>query len=178
MLKALFLAISALGVLTFGSMSLLAQPAPTGDDLTLHPGDTITFSPLTVHRVRFGGSVTQNNANLSLTSFGDIQKVLNIDPISPPFETVGDFVRAGQGQKVTATVKPDALTSGVPEFLFTCGFNQTHANEMVTVSFKIVAAPAGTPQRQVQITTNNDPPAPNHRWVLKTPGGDKSLTRP
>jgi hypothetical protein len=175
-IKTFFFAIGALSLLAFGSTPLSAQ-APTPGDLTLHPGDKITWSPLTVHRLRFGGSVTHNNGSLALTPFADVQKVLTFDPLDPPFDTVkdpgGDFVRAGEHQTVTATVNPPA--PGVSEFFFTCGFNPGHANVMVTVSFKIEAAPAGAQPRNVQITTGTGLPL---RWVLKTPDGDKSLSRP
>jgi plastocyanin len=162
-----------LGALTVGPGSLLAQePPPTPADLTLRPGDTITWSPNAPHLVRFGGTVTHKGAQVVLTPFSDVQKVLDISP--PPLTVDAQGVAlAGSGQKVTATVKTDAPTSGVAEFFFTCGF-VPHTGLMVTVPFKI-AASSGQPARNVQIVSVS---AGTPRWVLKTPQGDKNLTRP
>lgn len=145
------------------------EPPPTPDDLILRPGDTITWSPSAPHRVRFGGTVTTPNGTVTLTPFGDVQKVLDI---SPPLTADAQGVAlAPTGAQVTATVKAGAATSGVSEFFFTCGFN-LHTGLMVTVSFKIA------PARNVEIVSADNPP----RWLLKPPPpppqGNKKLTRP
>jgi hypothetical protein len=170
MTKNLLAALGLTALLTVGLGPLLAQePAPTQDDLTLRPGDTITWAPSPPHRVRFGGTVS-HNGNLALTPFADVQKVLNI---SPALVADAQGVALGDtGATVTATVKSDAATSGVSEFFFTCGF-PPHTGMMVTVPFKVAPPIAGQPPRNVQIVSANPP-----RWVLKTAQGDKKLTRP
>jgi hypothetical protein len=159
-------------MLTIGSAPLSAQePAPSPGDLILHPGDMITWSPKPPHRVRFGGTVTHNDAQLTLTSFDDVKTVLEIDPPPLTIES-GGFARAGTGKPVSAKVKVGAAASGVPEFFFTCGFDP-HVGIMVTVPFKIMPSD-GQQARDVQIESALGPP----RWILKTPQGDKKLTRP
>jgi hypothetical protein len=184
-----------LGILAFvGMLALVREPVqaaeiptpPTDDELTLRPGDTITWSPASVHRVRFGGKVRPNttdfptNNNVQLLSFTDVKKVLNIAPITPDFVVTGDIAKAGQAQKVVATVKADAHTQGVPALIFTCGFSDGHADDMVTVSFKFAPPlPAPAPaSRNIEIITANGPPPPGaiHRFLLKTAAGEKSLT--
>jgi len=154
------------------------QTPLTEEELTLHPGDTIRWTPSSVHRIQFGGKVRKDT--ITLPSFEQVKKVLQditLDPPTPALEVTGDIAKSAQLQKVVATVRPDAATAGVPEFFFTCGFNNTHGNDMVTVSFKFAPAPAGAKPRTVEIITTNDPPAPNHRFLLKTAAGEKSLTR-
>jgi hypothetical protein len=181
-----------LGVLSLMGALAMAPPVraaeiqtpPTDEELTLRPGDTITWSPSSVHRVRFGGKVRPDNTdfptnnNVQLPSFAGVKKVLDIAPINPDWAVTGDIAKAGQAQKVVATVRANAHTLGVPELIFTCGFSDGHADDMLTVSFKF-AAPAvpAAPPRNVEITTTNDPPPPNHRFLLKTAAGEKNLTR-
>jgi plastocyanin len=150
------------------------EPAPTPTELTLRPGDTITWTPEPPHRVRFGGSVT-HGGTLALTPFAEVEKILDI---TPKLTAGADGIaRAGTGEKVTAKVKADADKAGVPEFFFTCGFDP-HRNIMVTRSFTI-APSTGQPARDVQI---GPPDSGTPRWILHTtPGnaaGDKNLTRP
>jgi hypothetical protein len=183
-----------LGILGFVAMLALASgpvqaaeipTPPTDEELTLHPGDTITWSPSSVHRVRFGGKVRPNTAdfptnnNVQLPSFTDIKKVLDIAPINPDWTITGDIAKAGQAQKVVATVKANAHTLGVPELIFTCGFSDGHADDMVTVSFKFAPPLAAPATRSIEIITANGPPPPGaiHRFLLKTVAGEKSLTR-
>jgi hypothetical protein len=184
--------LALLGMLVVVPAPLLAaeiSDPPTTDELTLRPGDKITFSPQTVHRIRFGGKVRPSavkfptNNNVQLHSFATIKKVLDFAPMTPDFQVTGDIAKAGQAQKVVATVKADAHTQGVSEISFTCGFNDSHADDMVTISFKIAAPlpppapPAPAPAaRNVEITSTNNPPPPNHRFLLKTSAGEKSLT--
>jgi hypothetical protein len=177
MSKALLNVLSLIGMLALVQSPLLAADTNTPlseADLTLRPGDKIIWSPSGVHRLRFGGKVRTDT--ITLTSFADVKKILDIDPINPDFATVGDFVRAGAAQKVTATVKADAHTSGVSEFFFTCGVNSDHANDMVTVSFKIAAPQQGgnAQSRTAEIDAVDGP----RRWRLKTTEGEKKLTRP
>jgi hypothetical protein len=149
-----------------------SEPSPTPQDLTLHPGDKITWMPTAPHRVRFGGSITFNNATLALTSFSDVSKVLK--DFNPPLTADGQGVAlAPTGTKVTATVSETAATSGVSGFFFTCGF-PPHSPVMVTVDFKIEPAPAGSQPRDIQIISSPNGPV---RWLLQTTDGNKTLTR-
>jgi hypothetical protein len=159
--------------------------SPTDEELTLRPGDTITWSPSSVHRVRFGGKVRPDsgdfptNNNVQLPSFTDVKKVLDIAPITPDWTITGDIAKAESAQKVVATVKANANTLGVPELIFTCGFSDGHADDMVTVSFKFAPPLPAPAPRNIEIITANGPPPPGaiHRFLLKTDAGEKSLTR-
>ena len=172
-------------IVAFAVPSSLIQAAEiqtplTDEELTLRPGDTITWSPGNPHRIRFGGSVMHSGNAIRLPSFQNVQKVLDLVlmPATPPFEVAGEVAKSGTTpQKVVATVKADAHMAGVMELFFTCGFNDVHANNMVTVAFKF-AAPAPGQRRDVEITTAPEPGPPNHRFLLKTPAGEKKLTRP
>jgi plastocyanin len=151
----------------------LAQEQPASPaELTLRVGDTITWTPQAPHRVRFGGSV----GPLALTKFSDVQKVLeNFNPPPPPADADGAVIWPG-GAVVSAKVKADTGTPAVTEFFFTCGF-PPHNNLMLTATFKVEAAVAGQPARNIQIVSANPP-----HWVLQTtpgnPAGDRSLKRP
>jgi hypothetical protein len=159
-------------------VTLAAEEQPASPaELTLRIGDTITWTPETPHRLRFGGSVTHNGP-LALTKFSDVQKVLeNFDPPPPP--AGADGVVSWPVTKVTAKVKADAGPPAVTEFFFTCGFGP-HNGPMVTATFKVEPALPGQPARNIQIVSAHDN-API-RWVLQTtPGsatGDRSLRRP
>jgi hypothetical protein len=161
--------VSLLALLAAGATPVSAQePPPTPAELTLRPGDTITWSTSGPHRLRFGGTVTHGGANLSLTPFADVQKVLDLNPAlsaGPDGVAMG-----GVGATVTATVKANAATQGVAEFFFTCG-HVPHNGIMVTVPFKIDAS-GGQPARNLQIVSANPP-----RWVLKD-APDKNMNRP
>jgi hypothetical protein len=82
MLKQLLVAVLVFGGLVVGLKPLSAQVLPpTPDDLTLHPGDSITWTPFAPHKARFGGpDVMHNGKTESLTPFSDVQKVLVLDP--------------------------------------------------------------------------------------------------
>lgn len=150
---------------------------PTDEELTLRPGDTITWTPGSPHRIRFGGSVTHSGQTVTLPSFDNVKKVLDLvlQPAAS-FEIDGEVAKSGtEPQKVVGTVKANAHLAGVPELIFTCGFNIIHANNMVTVSFKF-AAP-GPARKDIEIITMEQAP-PNHRFLLKTSAGEKKLTRP
>ena len=167
--RALF-ACSAILAISMGQLSA-QESTPSSEDLIVRPGDTITWSPAgTGHQVRFGGSVTHNGATLALAPIDEVKKVLDLNPPPPNPEPAG-FVRYAHGEKVVATLRADAATSGVSEFSFTCGFDP-HFDLMVTVPFKIEPT-NGQPARNVEIVAANPP-----RWVLKTPQGNKTLTLP
>lgn len=182
MFKPFVSTLSLIGMLALAPPLLAAEIAtpPTEEELTLRPGDTITWSPSGVHRIRFGGKVRPNatdfptNNNVQLPSFTDVKKVLNITPITPDFDVDGDVAKAGGAQKVVATVRDNAQTLGVPALIFTCGFSNGHANDMVTVSFKFAAAAAPPAPRNIEIITANG--GATHRFLLKTPAGEKNLT--
>jgi len=168
MVRTLLWVLSLLGTLALSlGLPSAQEPAPTPDDLTLRPGDTITWSPSMPHRVRFGGTVTHNNTQVTLTPFSDIQKVLEFS--SPLSADPQGVALADSGVAITAKVKSDAATSGVPEFFFTCGFIG-HTGLMVTIPFKITPSD-GRPARNIQIVSANPP-----RWILK--GEDKNLNKP
>jgi hypothetical protein len=175
-----------IGMLALAPPLLAAEIAtpPTDEELTLRPGDTITWMPSTPHRLRFGGKVRPDkgdfptNNNVQLPSFTDVKKVLNIAPINPDFAVSGDIAKAGGAQKVVATVKPDAASQGVAGFSFTCGFSDGHADDMLSVSFKFAAPPAppavAPAPRNVEIITSDS--GGTHRFLLKTAAGEKNLT--
>jgi plastocyanin len=169
MSKALVAALMLAGVLSvMEPVSVQAQSAKAADEMTLRPGDRITWTVTAPHRVRFGGTVTHSGAALPLTPFGTVESILDIAPKLTP--DANGIAMAAPGETVTATVKSTAAPGS--EFFFTCGF-PPHTGMMVTVSFTIAAASAGQPARNVEIVSANPP-----RWLLKTPGGDKDLTRP
>jgi hypothetical protein len=153
------------GIVVFSSMPLSAQP--TADELTVRPGDTITWTVSPPHQLRFGGSVTHSGAPLALTPFATVQTILDLNPAMTPGTDGIALGPTGAGAKVTATVKSSAAAGS--EFFFTCGFGP-HNNLMVTVPLKIAAASG--PPRQIEIMSAMPP-----RWVLKTATGDKNLNR-
>jgi hypothetical protein len=176
---------SSFGVVaTIAIASAIVQAAeiptpPTDEELRLRPGDTITWSPSNLHRIRFSGTVVHKGNMITLPPFGMVKQVpdLVLMPASPPFEEMGNVAKSATfPQKVIATVKANADTQGVMELFFTCGFNDIHANNMVTRSFKF-AAPVPGQHREVEIITAGLGP-PDHRFLLKTPAGEKNLTRP
>lgn len=173
MSKSLFSGILAFSVLFIDATPLSAQVSPpTPDDLTLHPGDTITWTPANPHKVRFGGPAEKHGATtVALTPFSDVQKVLTLQPALTA-NAQGIATTPGS-TPVTAKVKPDAATSGVTGFDFTCGF-APHYGLMVTVPFKIVPNTIPPqPARTLQIGVAGGP-----IWVLNTPQGQKRLTLP
>jgi hypothetical protein len=164
--RTFFLAAGALSLLALGSTPLSAQPAPTPDDLALHPGDTITWTPVTPHKVRFGGVA----GTVTLTPFSDVQKVLKDITPSLTADSQGIATTPAGGVKVTATVQLDASVPNGSEFFFTCGVPQ-HSAGMVTVPFKVTPR-TGQPVRNVQIVTPDDG---SRKWILKTDHGDTLL---
>ena len=103
MSKTLLSMLSFVGMLAIAPAALLAaeiQTPLTEEELTLRPGDTITWTPVTVHRIRFGGKVRPDNTdfptnnNVQLPSFTDVKKVLDIAAISPDFQVTGDIAKA------------------------------------------------------------------------------------
>ena len=173
MYKMLIVSVLMLGLSAIGLASFLAQePPPTAQDLTLHPGDKITWTPAAPHRVRFGGSVNFNNAPLALTPFSDVSKILK--DFNPPLTADAQGVAiAPTATKLTATVSETAPASGVSGFFFTCGF-PPHSPVMVTVGFKVEPSPPGSQPRDIQIISGPNGPV---RWLLKSADGNKNLTR-
>jgi hypothetical protein len=169
--KLLVSILMAFGVFLIEPGPLSAQVTPpTPEDLTLRPGDTITWTPSAPHKVRLGGpAVTHGGKPVALTPFSDVQKILTLQPALTA-DAQGIATTPGT-TPVTATVKQDAVISGVPGFNFTCGF-VPHYGLMVTVPFTITAqsSPA-QPPKTLQIVPANGP-----IWILKTPQGDKRLT--
>jgi hypothetical protein len=161
MRKALLPILIFASALNLGPEPLWAQPAPTDQDLTLHPGDNIVWSPSAPHRVQFGGTP----GGVPLTPYPDIQRVLDISP--PLTADPQGIARAAPGATVSAMVRADAATSGVAAFNFTCG---THPTQMITMSFEIAPASSGQQARNVQVITGNP-----LRWILKTDHGDLDL---
>jgi len=157
MQKSLLCVIGLFGLLAASSGPLSAQPAPTPADLTLHPGDTITWTPTSTHGVQFGGRT-------DVTTFTAIQGLLTLDP--PPTANAQGAAQAGLGKTLKATVKSDAVAGST--FNFTC---QAHPSDMVTVQFKIEAGAGG---QSHDITT----PGATKKWILKTATGDKNLNKP
>jgi len=104
-----------------------------------------------------------------LTPFADVSKLLTLDPALVVEQGIAT---ADAGKKVTATVKDGAASSGVAEFFFTCGF-PAHNTLMLSKSFKIVAS-SGQAPRDIQIV---NAASGNPRWILKTSGGDRNLSR-
>jgi hypothetical protein len=163
----------AFGVFVIRTGPLLAQvTAPTPEDLTLRPGDKITWTPSPPHKIRFGGpAVMHGGKSVALSSFTDVQKNLTLQPALTA-DAQGIATTPGS-TPVTATVKADAATSGVPGFNFTCGF-APHYGLMVTVPFTIAAQTSPPqPAKTLQIE-----PAGGPIWILKTAKGDKRLTLP
>jgi hypothetical protein len=168
-------------VLVVGSTPLFAQePPPDSAELILRPNDTITWTVSGPHRLRFGGSVSHGGAPLALTTFADVQNILDLNPTLTADGSgvaLGPTAPAGGEVKVTGKVKASAAAGA--EFFFTCGF-PPHNGLMVTRSFKIAAAD-GQPARQIEIVAAPHvppPPGGGPRWLLKTAAGDKNLTRP
>ena len=152
--------------------ALAEDQNPTSEEVTLRPGDKITWTPTNPHRVRFGGTITVNDAEVRLTSFSDVQKVLK--DFNPQLTVDAEGIALGPpGGKVTATVREEADQSGVSSFFFTCGF-PPHRVAMVTTDFLIAPGSGNNHARDVQIRSSNNPLA----WMLRGADGDRPLTRP
>jgi plastocyanin len=154
--KTLAPVLTVLGLLIAGAMPLMAQePPPTPQELTLHPGDTIKWTPGPNHGVQFGDVP-------GVAPFATVQAILDLTPpltANPP--GVG---KAGKGNPLTATVRTSATVGAT--FNFTC----SEHNDMITLPFTIAAAGPGVSKRDVEIVAAGPP----RRWILKsTP--DKKL---
>ena len=86
MSKVLLWVLGVVGILAMGGGPLMAQvePAPTAEELTLRPGDTISWAPASPHHVRFGGTVTHKGAQLPLTTFATVENLIEITPKLTP----------------------------------------------------------------------------------------------
>src|SRR5712664_718334 len=107
MSRMLMSTLSLVGMFAVGLPPSLAQESPpplTADDLGVCPEDTITWTPESPHRLRFGGSVTTpNSTTVTLTPFADVQKVLT--SFSPALSVDANGVAlGGSATKITAQV--------------------------------------------------------------------------
>ena len=150
---------------------LIAQEVPpTPEELTLRPGDTITWTPSRPHRLRFGGTTTVDGEPVVLTPFSEVSRIL--EAFDPPLTANSDDIALGPtGTPVSAKVRADAPLQDIREFFFTCGF-RPHVTRMVTVPFTIAPAAEDYAPRHFQISTANGP----LRWLLKL--GARTLARP
>lgn len=138
-----------------------AQAGPTPEDLTLRPGDTITWSGLG-HVVQFGGSV----AGVTLTPLSDVQKVLSFTPaLDISQDGKSGFSTKDQTPLVSAKVNANADQQGVSAFDFICVI---HAPSMHSKPFTI-APKDGHADRVVKIKSAGT------RWMLETAHGDVRL---
>jgi hypothetical protein len=139
-------------VLAFSSPAF-TQPVSTPGDRVLRPGDIIQWTPAGPHKLHLGGS--------GLTSVNDVDKILTISP-APAIDQGG--VREWKpAQAVTATVKDNADTQGVAQFIFTCG---AHLVQMKSRPFTIESKPAG--QNPRTFTIRSDPAI---KWIMQKPDG-------
>jgi plastocyanin len=139
----------------------VAQSGPTPDDLTLRPGDTITWSG-PGHVVQFGGSA----AGVTLTPLADVQKILTFTPPLDVNDGAG-FSTKDQVPLVTAKLNANADQQGVSAFDFICAI---HAPLMHSRPFT-VAPKAGHLDRTVKIK------AVGTSWMLETAHGDVLLDK-
>jgi len=130
-----------------------AQTMSTPADRILRPGDTIQWTPLGGHKLRLGGS--------GLTSLTDVDKVMTLSPA--PASESGGVRDWNAGQAVTATLKDNADTQGVANFVFTCG---QHPAAMLSHPFTIEAKPAAENVRTFVIRSENV-----FKWIMKKPDG-------
>lgn len=167
----IFRALTVASTIAVCATPAVAQPPAAPADLIVRSGDTITWTPVGVHRVRFGGTL----ASSTLTPGTDIEKVLTkFTPPLPAKPASGEDVRIyPAATKVTAVVKAGADTQGVPSFFFTCGF-QPHSPIMITVPFVIQPAVAGQAPRTIEIISD---PTGALQWLVKTASGNKTLKR-
>ena len=155
MLNAISRLAAIVGVALIAVAPAFAQDGPTAEDLTLHPGDTITWTPIGPHRVQFGGD--------DVTPFSEVETIL--ESIEPELTANADDVAGAPiGTVVTATVRADAAEGA--QFNFTCG---VHPAVMVTVPFVVGTAMEGQEPRDVQIRSSG------FAWVLEKDGGTVPL---
>ena len=138
------------------SLSSPSDAQPTPEQLTVRPGDKIIWTDTTMgHVVIFGGLP-------ALKPLADVQKVLTFDP---PLSVDGPAGVSPQGGNpmLTATVKADALASGVTGFNFGCA---VHPGSMISRAFTI-APSNGQPPREHKIRARSNP----NNWELETAAG-------
>ena len=173
MLRIVHRAITPLLLLALNAGLAAAQePAPTAEDLTLRPGDTVMWNPSGPHLLRFGGTVNVGGESITLTPFADVVQLL--EHFDPPLTVAANGIAmAPRGTPVSATVRDDAPSQEVTQFFFTCGF-RPHVNRMVTIPFTIAPIVEGRAPRDIQIATANGP----FRWVLRIGDRTLNLARP
>jgi hypothetical protein len=131
----------------------LGQPMSTPADRVLRSGDKIQWMPAGPHKLQLGSS--------GLTSLADVDKILTI---SPPPATDANGVRTwNAAQPVTATVKDNADTAGVANFIFTCG---AHPAKMKSEPFTFEGKPANQGIRTFNIRSD-----PAIKWIMQKPDG-------
>ena len=136
-----------------GSGPVGAEPLSTDPaDRTIRPGDKIEWSVPNPHFLRVGAA--------GLTTLDDVRKIMTFEPA---LTVSGSVANSASGGKVTATIKDDAATQGVAEFVFTCG---QHPTDMKSLPFP-VAAKDSQPTRTLKIRAVSG----NH-WILEKAGGD------
>ena len=79
---------------------------PTDEELTLRPGDTITWSPSNPHRIRFGGTVVHKGNMITLPPFG---------MVNPVPDVAAEQLRgeSATGMYVLTTNSPSGLITGL-----------------------------------------------------------------
>jgi hypothetical protein len=153
MARTISLAAICAAVLGLSLASALAQPVSTPADRVLRPGDTIQWTPAGPHKLRLGGA--------GLTPITDVDKVLTFSP--PPASEADGTREWDKLQVVTATVKGNADTQSVAQFIFTCG---AHPVQMKSRSFTFESKPPGQNPRTFAIRSD-----PALKWIMQKPDG-------
>src|ERR1700694_1072786 len=143
-----------------------AQAGPTPEDLTLRPGDTITWSG-PGHVVQFGGSAAGGTTlPPPLTPLSDVQKVLSFTPaLELSSDGKSGFSTKDQTPLVSAKVNANADQQGVSAFDFICVI---HAPSMHSKPFTIAPKDVHA-DRVVKIKSAGT------KWMLETAHGDVRL---
>jgi hypothetical protein len=158
MFKALHTSVLSLGLIAFTGGLACAEPISTDPaDRTIRPGDKIEWSVPNPHFLRVGAA--------GLTPIADVDKILTF---TPPLTVAGGVGNSASGGTVVGTVKDNADTQGVAQFVFTCG---QHPTAMKSLPFPVAAKDARTPATRTlkikAVTVNGE-----HHWILEKVGGD------
>jgi len=131
-----------------------AQTPSTPADRVLRPGDTIQWVPAGPHKLQLGSA--------GLTPVADVDKILTFS--SAPASDAGGVRVWKPAEAVTATVKDNADTLGVANFIFTCG---AHPPQMKSQPFTIESKPAGqSTTRTFRIRSD-----PSIKWIMQKSDG-------
>lgn len=151
-----------------------AQDGPEAE-VTLRPGDAVIWEPTGRHGLRFGGTVEVEGTKITLTDWATIQTMLDFGGIVPDTTSEADQAQFPDGNSgsgtITATVRANADDAVAPSFVFTCVFNP-HADQMTSVTFKIVPRKDGEEERTVTIGT----PDGVAWWIIKGGGNNIPIT--